>query len=155
MREVEKVFADEVNRESYIRSLTDDFSVVDAVNHEAFATAAFAGTAVAKRKLWEPIIYDVDTEMNIIVEKYKKYCPHLNLKISDDFNISDPLHGHLKIDLIPADKAEQYKSVLKDISKDICKAPFMKKDYFFGHVAKVSIGDSPKTAGSILLTFKR
>ena len=34
MRDVEKVFMDEMMKESYIRALTDDFSVVDLVVKE-------------------------------------------------------------------------------------------------------------------------
>ena len=40
MNPIDRVFMDEIKRESYIRPLTDDFSVVDTVvkedaNHEA------------------------------------------------------------------------------------------------------------------------
>ena len=34
MRDVEQVFMDEMMKESYIRALTDDFSVVDLVVNE-------------------------------------------------------------------------------------------------------------------------
>ena len=34
MRDVDQVFFDEIQRESYIRALTDDFSVVDTVMKE-------------------------------------------------------------------------------------------------------------------------
>lgn len=34
MRDVDQIFFNEVERESYIRSLTDDFSAVDAVMKE-------------------------------------------------------------------------------------------------------------------------
>ena len=35
MRDVDQVFFNEIQRESYMRSLTDDFSVVDAVANES------------------------------------------------------------------------------------------------------------------------
>lgn len=34
MNPIDQVFMDEIKRESYIRSLTDDFSIVDAVVKE-------------------------------------------------------------------------------------------------------------------------
>lgn len=34
MRDVDQVFYNEIQRESYIRALTDDFSVVDTVMRE-------------------------------------------------------------------------------------------------------------------------
>ena len=33
MRDVERVFLEEIKKESYIRALTDDFSVVDLVEN--------------------------------------------------------------------------------------------------------------------------
>ena len=35
MRDVDQVFMDEIIRESYIRALTDDFSVVDLIVKES------------------------------------------------------------------------------------------------------------------------
>ena len=155
MRDCDTVFRDEVRRESYMRALTDDFSVVDLVQNESQHASspkneAFAiAIGMSAANTTGAMMMQADLK-EIMIRCCNKH--HLNVKPKVIGNPGKLVMDSLKdirvfrngkvwitMKVMNGDEAKKKKSLLNAVKADFVRE-VKRKEYFHGVVHDVKLG---------------